>query len=554
MGTLLQFMRTANINMIKKLLVSLLIGLGLPILAFGAVNLPTTVIRGDMLFATSTSNLIRINCIDGKIIKWASGIPTCATDQSSSGGGATTTITSNIISDGPDFVFATSSTAGMNFNITGSGATLTFTPQLQSGYNIPLTASTTEWSNFYTSPSTRITAGQFLAWNGNTLTATYGTSTDNTWSGLQTFTNTGTTTFGGSITLPHPYYLTTHGLRGDASDGLYITANNFTAVANFGVGNTANTLFNGAVNIDGATRLATSLTGILKATAGAITVATDGTDYLSAYNVISANGLISVSTTTALATLTASTSPYFTNLNVSTNASTTHLTVSTNSYLGTVRSGMWNGSVIPIAYGGLATSTAPALGQVLLGNASGGYDLVATSSLGFVSGSGLTSLNGLTGDSQTFATSTSGGIDLFITSATTIHTFTLAPSSGYTIPLTASTTAWNNLYLPTRFGNVASTTISAYSNKSYGTASTTFEIAGFSLSTTMVRMVCQTKVGTVNIHWGNGTTFSDFQADTNGATSTPSISFVPDQMQYLTASSSTAGADGLTCQAKSLPQ
>lgn len=89
--------------------------------------------------------------------------------------------------------------------------------------------------------------------------------------------STATSSFGGPITMTHPYYLTTHGLRGDASDGLYITANNGTAVADFGIGNTANTSFYGAVNIDGATRLATSINGVLQATAGAVSATTTGT-------------------------------------------------------------------------------------------------------------------------------------------------------------------------------------------------------------------------------------------------------------------------------------
>lgn len=100
--------------------------------------------------------------------------------------------------------------------------------------------------------------------------------------------STATSTFAGDVTLPHDKYLTTHGLRGDASDGLYIVANNYTPVANFGVGNTANSIFNGAVNIDGATRLATSLTGLLKASSGAVTTATAGVDYQSAGNYITA--------------------------------------------------------------------------------------------------------------------------------------------------------------------------------------------------------------------------------------------------------------------------
>lgn len=37
---------------------------------------------------------------------------------------------------------------------------------------IPSAASTTEWANFYATPSTRITAGDGLAWSGNTLSAT----------------------------------------------------------------------------------------------------------------------------------------------------------------------------------------------------------------------------------------------------------------------------------------------------------------------------------------------------------------------------------------------
>lgn len=66
----------------------------------------------------------------------------------------------------------TESATGLEFNATrglvGGSAILSLT----SGYSIPLTASTTEWSGFYTTPSTRITAGNGLSWSGNTLTAT----------------------------------------------------------------------------------------------------------------------------------------------------------------------------------------------------------------------------------------------------------------------------------------------------------------------------------------------------------------------------------------------
>jgi len=50
--------------------------------------------------------------------------------------------------------------------ITTSG---TLALSLTSGYVIPLSASTTNWNNFYDTPSGRITAGDALTWSGNTL-------------------------------------------------------------------------------------------------------------------------------------------------------------------------------------------------------------------------------------------------------------------------------------------------------------------------------------------------------------------------------------------------
>jgi len=40
---------------------------------------------------------------------------------------------------------------------------------LTSGHNVPLTASSTNWNNFYNTPSTRVAAGTKLSWSGNTL-------------------------------------------------------------------------------------------------------------------------------------------------------------------------------------------------------------------------------------------------------------------------------------------------------------------------------------------------------------------------------------------------
>lgn len=78
--------------------------------------------------------------------------------------------------------------------------------------------------------------------------------------------------------------LTAHNLISDllsarTSAGTIIEAANGTDVGIFGAGNSANTTLYGGVNIDGTTRLATSLTGLLKATSGTVSTASAGTDY-----------------------------------------------------------------------------------------------------------------------------------------------------------------------------------------------------------------------------------------------------------------------------------
>jgi hypothetical protein len=97
-----------------------------------------------------------------------------------------------------------------NLSVSATGLTLSGDEvQLTSGYNIPLTASTTNWNNFYDSPSYRITAGSNLSWNGNTLNANFSTTTINgvsstnytfatgsaTGIGLNISTSTNTVTF-----------------------------------------------------------------------------------------------------------------------------------------------------------------------------------------------------------------------------------------------------------------------------------------------------------------------------------------------------------------------
>lgn len=83
-------------------------------------------------------------------------------------------------------------------------------------------------------------------------------------------TGTGTSTFSGGINTG-ANHIVTHGVQSDASDGLHVHAGNGTDVALFGAGNTANSLFYGAVNIDGNTRIATTTNGVLVANSGTVT-------------------------------------------------------------------------------------------------------------------------------------------------------------------------------------------------------------------------------------------------------------------------------------------
>lgn len=63
------------------------------------------------------------------------------------------------------------------------------------------------------------------------------------------------------------------------------------------------------------------------------------------------------------------------------NASTTNLTVSTNSYLGTVRSGTWNGTAIAVANGGTGATT---LTGLLIGNGTSAFTATTTLSAALI--------------------------------------------------------------------------------------------------------------------------------------------------------------------------
>jgi len=128
------------------------------------------------------------------------------------------------------------------------------------------------WNGSRLSPSTTVGIGVFASSTIGGGTANTGLTIlgNSTTTGTLIVQGTATSTINGPLTMQHPYYLTTHGLKGDASDGLFFASNNGSLVADFGAGGGTNATFFGGVNIDGSTRLATSLTGLLYANAGAV--------------------------------------------------------------------------------------------------------------------------------------------------------------------------------------------------------------------------------------------------------------------------------------------
>ncbi len=103
--------------------------------------------------------------------------------------------------------------AHTNFSVGATGLALASDELvLSSGYEISLVASTTNWNNFYNTPSTRIVTGTGLSWAGNTLTVSTSSlglsplfTTSSQLAGLLSDeTGTGATVFAQSPTLVTP--------------------------------------------------------------------------------------------------------------------------------------------------------------------------------------------------------------------------------------------------------------------------------------------------------------------------------------------------------------
>jgi len=200
---------------------------------------------------------------------------------------------------------------------------------------------------------------------------------DATTTGKLVVQGTATSTFVGGIDVGSSI-VTAHGAKAFDSSGFHIHSSNGTGVAYFGVAGGSNSTFEGGVNIDGATRLATSLSGLLYANTGSVLATATGTltETATGLELSATRGLVDGSAILSL---------------------TSGYTIPT-----TTRANNWDTAFS-------------------WGNHAGLYDVLgqATSSLSLLTASG-----GIT---------------------RTINNF--APTTGYNIPLTASTTNWEAFYL-----------------------------------------------------------------------------------------------------------
>lgn len=503
MGYLLQFMQIPLTNM-KKLLIALALGLGLPFFTL-ATNLPTQVKTGDMLQGGTNNNLIRTATStkgslwtmgstgfagwfnagsDGMCVKASSTAPYgLAYDSCATGGTGLSNLNGMT---GSTQTFATSTTAiGLIQTITSATNVHTWTLSLTSGYNIPLTASTTNWNTAY-GWGNHATAGYLTAsalvpyLTTTTAASTYqpigsyltGTKVDsfNTRTGVVTLSSADVT---GALTFT-PYNAT------NPSNYIALTALSGTAPINYNNGT-------GVISLTGIVPIANGGTGtstapslnqllIGNASGGWNLVATSSLGITGgAYNVISANGLITVSTTTALATLTASTSPNFTAVSA-TNASTTNLTVATNIYLPGVTN--CNSSQYLQITSGIFGCGTPAGGGGSLSGGTTGYLAVWASSTALTTGllldDGTVSGVNATSSGTTFFVKGSVEDKPFVVASSTGTALITVLPSGYTgigynnpqAPLEVKNTTsgvFNILRLQTT-GNAGSTGVLSFAN------------------------------------------------------------------------------------------
>lgn len=140
-------------------------------------------------------------------------------------------------------------------------------------------------------------------------------------------------------------------------------------------------------------------------------------------------------------------------------ASTSVTGLGTLAGLNSINNSNWSGTPLSISNGGTGTSTSPSSNQILLGNNSGGYNLVATSSLGFAAAS---SLSGTTGYDALWTSPTTLGTGIVLDSSSVAginatsssYSFNIQGSSAIANPFNVSSSSGTSLLTVLGNGNV----------------------------------------------------------------------------------------------------
>ena len=207
-----------------------------------------SLVAGSNITLASTTNSITISASAGGLSSttpWTAGNLAQVSSDSVLTSIATSSLgLQNIIS----FPLAVASTS---LGITATGLELSANNiALTAGYEIPKTASTSNWESFYQTPSGRITAGTSLSWAGNTLNATVGGGLSSTtpWtagnlaqvSSDSVLTSIATSSLGLQNIISFPLAVASTSL-GITATGLELSANNIALTAGYEIPKTAST-------------------------------------------------------------------------------------------------------------------------------------------------------------------------------------------------------------------------------------------------------------------------------------------------------------------------
>lgn len=468
----------------------------------GTSTAPT--VQGQILMADSTGTKYTPgNLVAGTNITITTSTAGQITIAATGGSG----ITSLNGLTGATQTFATNTTAtGLTQTITSAGTAHTWNLSLTSGYEISLTASTTNWNTFYDTPSNRITAGTNLVWAGNTLNGTMASST---------IIAGGTATHSPSITFA---------TSTDTNILLNIVCATSTCTFNPGwTGTLADTRITNSSNWN------TAYTDRLKWDGGAT-------------GLVAATGRTSLELGT-MALL----------------ANTGSTTITT---LGVVSAGTWNGTIIDVAYGGTGANT---LTGMLKGNGTSAFTGVTgtagyvtrwsdanTIATGILLDSGTRAGVNATSSSYTFNVQGTAGVNSFqvsSSSGTSILQITAGsevlvdPTASFRLPITASlnTPTGGQIGIDSTSGQlryntgsatstvvvdyqlsfqVASTTLDTFNNQ-FSNATTTWQVKNYRNPVTLKWMYCKTDTGTVLMNISGNL----LSCTSTGASSTPSTTY-----------------------------